>query len=185
MILITLLHTNFFQNHILDVLHSDLNMYFYELNSEKINVKVMKIHNVWRRNLSIISKQRLIVKIIKIIELLTNYFVRRIQIILKLTSISLQILLNFDLDACALAFNDREVLMLSRCARALKTEYNVFIMSLVWDHYLERRKESRLQRILKYANREFEVRILLFYVRFMNSSIFDEAKLSTVENESR
>ena len=47
MILITLLHTNFSRDHISHVLHSDLDIYLYELNAEKVNVKMMKIYNVW------------------------------------------------------------------------------------------------------------------------------------------
>ena len=65
------------------------------------------------------------------------------------------------------------MLMLSRCVEALKIEYNVFTMNLIWSHHLERRRESRILRILKYVDREFDIHILAFYVKSLR---FDDAK---------
>ena len=99
---------------------------------------------MWARNLPEESISRLILKNVKIIELLAEYPLRHFQIILKLPSTRLDILLNFDLDACALAFDGTNIFMLPRCARALETDYNVFIMNLVWGHHLGYRRESRI-----------------------------------------
>ena len=55
--------------------------------------------------------------------------------------------------------------MLPRCARALETGYNVFSMDLILGHHLVARRESRIGRILKYANRGFGIRVLPSYAR--------------------
>ena len=54
-----------------------------------------------------------------------------LQIVLNLSKTVADVLLNFDLDQCAMGFNGTPVLMLPRCARALETGYTVFCSDLV------------------------------------------------------
>lgn len=171
MVLTTLLHTDSSQDHRPSILQPDLDIYLYGLNAQEANAKVLEIEDIWQRNLPSHNKQRRVTKTAKPIELLADYPVRRVQIILKLLRNPTRVLLNFDLDACALGFNGSDVVMLPRCARALETGHTVFTMDLVWGHHLGRRRETRLQRIFKYANRGFGVRILPSYVRSLQSSI--------------
>lgn len=81
-------------------------------------------------------------------------------------------LLNFDLDPCAIGFNGKEVLMLPRCARALETGYSVFTTDLVEGHHLGDRRETQLPRVYKYADRGFGIRILPQYLRTLKYSDF-------------
>ncbi len=155
MVLTTSLHTDLSQDRASHILHPEIDIYLYGLDPEKANLKVVEIHNVWHRNLPTTNQQRLVVKTAETIELLADYPVRRIQIILELAYDPLRVLLKFDLDSCALGFDGFKVTMLPRCARALETGYNVFTMDLVWGHNPGRRRESRIHRILKYANRGF------------------------------
>lgn len=54
-----------------------------------------------------------------------------------------EVLLNFDLDPCAICWNGKEVLMLPRAARALETGYTVFTMDLVHGHHLGDRRATQ------------------------------------------
>ena len=110
----------------------------------------------------------------KTINLLTSYPNRRIQIVLKLLSSPTDILLNFDLDACAIGFDGSHVLMLPRCARAIETGYSVFTMELVWGHHLGNRRASQENRILKYADRGFGIRFLPSYIRSLEEDRLEQ-----------
>lgn len=85
--------------------------------------------------------------------------------ILKLVASPAEVLLNFDLDPCAIGFTGTTVFFLPRCARALETGYTVFTTDLVEGHHLGDRRETQLPRIYKYADRGFGIRILPQYIR--------------------
>lgn len=89
------------------------------------------------------------------------------QVILKLVASPAEVLLNFDLDPCAIGFTGTDVFLLPRCARALETGYTVFTTDLVAGHHLGDRRESQLPRVYKYADRGFGIRILPQYLRHL------------------
>ena len=101
----------------------DIDVYLYDLSPEQANRKVEENYQVWRTNLSPANGQHLVVKNHTTILLLSDYPNHRIHIILKLLTSPAQILLNFDLDACAIGFDGSRVLMLPRYARAIETGY--------------------------------------------------------------
>ena len=109
----------------------DVDIYLYGLGPEAANRKVEEIYNIWRSNLPPTNRQHLVVKTHKVIIFQSDYPNRRIQIILKLLNSPTQALLNFDLDACAVGFDGRRVLMLPRCARAIETGYAKFSPSYI------------------------------------------------------
>ncbi|KAL8956496.1 MAG: hypothetical protein Q9183_006291, partial [Haloplaca sp. 2 TL-2023] len=170
MVLATLLHTEV-EIHNDHVKECDIDLYLYGLTPEEANQKVEEIYSVWSSN----EHQRyagtgdraqlMIVKNSKTINLIPKYPGRRVQIILKLLASPLDILLNFDLDACACGYDGSRVLMLPRCARALETGYSIFTMDLIWGHHLGNRRETQEVRAFKYADRGFGLRILPSYVR--------------------
>lgn len=166
--LTTLMHTDPSEDD--EVKDSDLDIYIYGLTPEEANEKVKHIYQVWKGNLPPDNKQQLVVKNSKTINLLADYPNRRIQIVLKLIRSPTQVLLNFDLDACALGFNGKEVLMLPRCARAIETGYSTFTMDLIWGHHLGDRRATQEIRVFKYADRGFGLRILPSYVRSLEQS---------------
>lgn len=182
MALTTLLHTDDSNDDNRAIIDPDLDLYIYGLGPEEANRKVQNIHDTWVRNLPPTAGRRLVVKNAKTINLLTSYPNRRIQIVLKLLPSPTDVLLNFDLDACAIGFDGSQVLMLPRCARAIETGYSVFSMDLVWGHHLGDRRASQDVRVFKYAQRGFGIRFLPSYARSLEkdnleSSIHREPKL--------
>ena len=174
MALTTLLHIDPSKDDDRAVRDPDIDLYIYGLGPEDANRKVEEIYNTWVRNLPA-TAQRLVVKDAKTINLLSNYPHRRLQVILKLLASSTDVLLNFDLDACAIGFDGSRVLMLPRCARAIETGYSVFTMDLVWGHHLKDRRASQEKRIFKYADRGFGLRILPSYARSLEEDKLEAA----------
>lgn len=131
MVVTTLLHTTGpTRDDDKSVQDCDVDVYLYGLGPEEANRKVGEIYNVWRSNLPPTNRQQMVVKNHKTILFLSDYPNRRIQIILKLLTSPTQALLSFDLDACAVGFDGRRVLMLPRCARAIETGYGKFFSQL-------------------------------------------------------
>ncbi|KAL9632676.1 MAG: hypothetical protein Q9164_005168 [Protoblastenia rupestris] len=170
MALTTLLHTNSLADDDQSVKDPDIDLYIYGLGSEDANAKVQHIYSTWSRNLPPTARDQLVVKNAKTINFLTDYPNRRVQIVLKLLPSPTDILLNFDLDACAIGFDGSNVLMLPRFVRALETGYSVFTMDLIWGHHLGDRRATQESRVFKYANRGFGLRFLPSYARSIGDS---------------
>lgn len=131
---------------------------------DEANAKVEHIHDLWVRNTPNVT-ERIVVKNARTITFLTKYPNRRIQIILKLMQSPTDILLNFDLDACALGFDGSQVLMLPRFVRALESGSSMFTMDLIWGHRFRNREATQNTRLFKYAERGFGVRLSPSYAR--------------------
>ena len=174
MALTTLLHTDPSKDDDRAVRDPDIDIYIYGLSPEAANRKVEEIHDIWVRSLPA-TAQRLVIKSTKTISLLSSYPHRRLQIVLKLLATPTDVLLNFDLDPCAICFDGSRVLMLPRCARAIETGYSVFTMDLVWGHHLSERRASQEVRIFKYADRGFGLRILPSYVQSLEMGDLEAA----------
>lgn len=111
---------------------SDLDIYIYGLNPSQANEKIKHIYNVWSTNVGEKSvRAGICVKNAKTVNFLGEFPDRRIQIVLKIIKSPIEVLLNFDLDPCAVGFDGTRVLMLPRAARALETGYTTFTMHLV------------------------------------------------------
>ena len=115
--------------------------------------------------------ERIVVKNARTITFLTKYPNRRIQIILKLVPSPTDILLSFDLDACALGFDGSKILMLPRFVRALETASSMFTMDLIWGHRFRNRGATQKTRLLKYAERGFGVRLSPSYARSLELTL--------------
>lgn len=102
MALTTLLHTDPSKDDDKEVRDPDIDLYIYGLGPEDANRKIEEVHDTWDRNLPATAQPRLVVKNAKTITLLSSYPHRRIQIVLKLLPSPTDVLLNFDLDACAM-----------------------------------------------------------------------------------
>ena len=174
-VLTTCLHTDKSRDGDKLVKDSVIDVYIYDLDAEGANKKVEEIYTVWSNNLPPTNRQKLVVKNTRTINFLADYPNRRVQIILQLLQSPTQVLLNFDLDACAIGFDGKQVLMLPRCARAIETGYSVFTMDLIWGDYLGGRKATRETRVLKYANEGFGLRILPSYANSLeDDTLYDK-----------
>ena len=168
--LTTLMHVDESKDHERGIRDGDIDLYLYDLGPEEANAKVEHIYNVWSSNLPVSNRQQLVVKNAKTITFLADYPNRRVQIILKLLPSPTEILLNIDIDPCAVGFDGSHVKMLPRCARALETGYSTFTMDLIWGHYLGNRRATRENRLFKYADRGFGLRILPCYVQSLENN---------------
>ena len=160
MVLTTLLQVNPARDPEKRVRDVDLDLYIYGLSSAEAEKKAFEIEEVWKKNLPHDNSQILVTKNHKTITIIPGYPNRRLQIFLKVLPNLTEILLNFDLDICALAFNGSNVLMLPRCARAIETGYSIFTTDLIWGSHLSHRRSTQEARILKYADRGFGIRFL-------------------------
>ncbi|KAJ7150573.1 hypothetical protein C8R43DRAFT_951534 [Mycena crocata] len=141
---------------------SDIDMYIYGLSATQATDKINDVYEIFRSNLPT-GTPTLAVKNSKTITFYAEHSFRRIQLVLKLVKSPTDVLLNFDLDICAMGWNGTDVLMLPRAARALETGCNIFTMSLVNGHYLSERRESQPTRVFKYTSRGYGLRILPSY----------------------
>ncbi|KAF9514958.1 hypothetical protein BS47DRAFT_1392049 [Hydnum rufescens UP504] len=148
---------------------SDIDMYIYGLGPVEANAKISHIFDVWKSNLPEDAKDKtLVVRNSRTITFFSNYPIKRVQIILKLVDSPKEVLLNFDLDICAMGWDGKEVWLLPRAARALETGYNVFTMHLIEGHYLGERRETQEQRLFKYANKGYGLRFLDSYLNALS-----------------
>ncbi|KAF8311764.1 hypothetical protein DL93DRAFT_2082968 [Clavulina sp. PMI_390] len=148
---------------------SDIDVYIYCLDPVAANRKIQHIFDVWKSNLPTASQDKtLVVRNSRTITFFSEYPVKRVQVVLKLVKSPKEVLLNFDLDICAMGYDGSRVVMLPRAARALETGYNVFTMDLIQGHYLGERRASQESRVFKYADKGYGIRILDSYVRALS-----------------
>ena len=150
-----------------------ISLYIHGLQPDAANRKLHEIHDTWASNLPP-NAQKLVVKSAGAIDLITDCPERSIRIILKLYPSPIDVLLESDLDACAIGFDGSHVLMLPRCARAIETGYSVFTMDLVWGCPREGRRASSIHSLFAHAERGFGVRILPSYAGFLEDDTFQE-----------
>ncbi|KAJ3980043.1 hypothetical protein F5890DRAFT_1543779 [Lentinula detonsa] len=156
-------------NQPLEWISSDIDLYIYGLGVEAANEKIKHIAEVYQSNLGSVDAPFLVVRNSQTITLYSEWPKRRVQIVLKLVKSPRDVLLNFDLDSCALGWDGKEVWMLPRFVRALETGTNVFTMDLVNGHYLGDRKATRDKRVFKYAKRGYGIRIIPLYIGYLSS----------------
>ncbi|KAJ7205227.1 hypothetical protein GGX14DRAFT_645103 [Mycena pura] len=112
---------------------SDIDVYVYGLGPQAATEKIKHIFQVFRANLPR-GAPTLVVRNSKTITFYSDFPTRRIQIVLKLVKSPKDVLLNFDLDICAIGWDGSNVWMLPRAARALETGFNIFTMNLIQGH---------------------------------------------------
>lgn len=164
-----------------DVVECDIDLYLYGLTAEEANSKVEHVYDTWYRNTHghpdpPQPADQIILKNSTTITFIPRYPARRVQIFLKIRPSPQDILLNVDLDACALGFDGERILMLPRCARSIETGYCVFTMDLIWGHHLSSRQETQETRVFKYADRGFGMRLLPSYVQSLEQNYADEVE---------
>ncbi len=155
----------------LDSYKPGISLYVYGLEPDAANRKIHEIHNTWASNLRP-KAQKLVVKSVRAIDLLTDCPERSIRITLRLYPSPIDVLLESDLDARAIGFDGSRVFMLPRCARAIETGYSVFTMDLIWGCPREGRRALTIHRLFDYAERGFGVRILPSYAHFLEDDTF-------------
>ncbi|KAK7055846.1 hypothetical protein R3P38DRAFT_3565744 [Favolaschia claudopus] len=149
--------------------NSDIDIYVYGLSPTEANKKIRHIFDTFTANLPP-GTRTFAVRNTKTVTFYAKYPLRRIQVILKLVKSPREVLLNFDLDICAMGWDGSKLWMLPRAARALETGANVFTMNLIYGHYLAERRETQPQRVFKYAGRGYGLRFLPSYIASLRNS---------------
>ncbi|KAJ7226487.1 hypothetical protein B0H12DRAFT_1240615 [Mycena haematopus] len=147
---------------------SDIDLYLYGLSADEATHKIHHIYETLRSNVN--GRPTLAVRNAKTITFYVDYPIRRIQVILKLAQTPKDVLLNFDLDICAMGWDGENLWMLPRAARALESRCTVFTMHLIRGHYLSERRASQPKRIFKYASKGYGLRILPSYLKSLTRS---------------
>ncbi|KAJ7691363.1 hypothetical protein B0H17DRAFT_1201209 [Mycena rosella] len=124
---------------------SDIDVYMYGLAPAAANAKLKHLFETFRANLPA-GAPAIVVRNSKTVTFYSRYPLRRVQVVLKLVRSPKAVLLNFDLDVCAMGWDGTEFWMLPRAARALETGFSVFTMNLIQGHYLSERRASQEQR---------------------------------------
>ncbi|KAJ7698595.1 hypothetical protein B0H17DRAFT_1328498 [Mycena rosella] len=164
---------------------SDIDIYVYGLTPGEANQKLQHLFDTFCANLPA-GTPTLVVRNCTTITFYARYPLRRIQIVLKLAESPKNILLNFDLDVCAMGWDGASLWMLPRAARALETGCSVFTMSLIRGHYLSDRRASTQERIFKYADKGYSIRILPSYLASLAAQDgHGEKRLSSVADGQR
>ncbi|KAJ7744118.1 hypothetical protein B0H16DRAFT_1422572 [Mycena metata] len=159
---------------------SDIDVYLYDLEPEAANAKLEHLFKTFRANLPK-GTPTLVVRNSKTVTFYSRYPLRRVQVVLKLVKSPRAVLLNFDLDVCAMGWDGTELWMLPRAARALETGFSVFTMNLIQGHYLSERRATQEQRVFKYANRGYGIRILPSYIASLEESKSNLRRISRDE----
>ncbi|KAF7296333.1 hypothetical protein HMN09_01103300 [Mycena chlorophos] len=148
---------------------SDIDVYIFGLSAPEASKKIAHLFDVFKANLPA-GAPSMVVRNSKTITFYSDYPTRRIQVVLKLVTTPRDVLLNFDLDICAMGWDGEALYMLPRCARALETGYSVFTMDLIQGHYLSERRASHEKRVFKYGYRGYGIRILPSYLTSLTTS---------------
>ncbi|KAJ7473946.1 hypothetical protein FB451DRAFT_1466358 [Mycena latifolia] len=165
---------------------SDIDVYIHGLTPKEANAKLEHLFTTFRANLPP-GTPTLVVRNSKTVTFYSRYPLRRVQVVLKLVRSPKAVLLNFDLDVCAMGWDGSEFWMLPRAARALETGFSVFTMNLIQGHYLSERRASQEQRHVSLLLRELQlifarlqgygIRILPSYIASLQES---ETKLNDI-----
>ncbi|KAK0239110.1 hypothetical protein EDD85DRAFT_531090 [Armillaria nabsnona] len=149
-------------------LASDIDLYIYGLSPKEANDKIRHVEDVYKSNLPA-GSPFFVVRNLQTITFYSAWPRKRVQIVLKLMNSPREVLLNFDLDVCAAGYDGSNVWMLPRFVRAVETGTNIFTMDLINGHYLGDRKATRDQRVFKYANKGYGIRILPSYMASLST----------------
>jgi hypothetical protein len=95
-------------------------VYVYGLGPAAANAKLEHLFSTFRANLPA-GTPTLVVRNSKTVTFYSRYPLRRVQVVLKLVKSPKAVLLNFDLDVCAMGWDGIELWMLPRAARALES----------------------------------------------------------------
>lgn len=127
---------------------SDIDMFIYGLLPRDAEKKMIEIADTIVKSLPVPA---ICIRSTHAISIVSQYPYRHIQIITKLYKSPLEILMSFDIDCCAFAYNGTNVLAVPRSAYSMIRRTNIVDMS--------RRSPSYEFRLQKYNRRGFSVTI--------------------------
>ena len=145
---------------------NDIDMFIYGLNNEDAKLKIDRvISSIKQKAIDMKYDTRVYInKNVINIYIFDTRKLLQVQIILRLYDTLAQVLVGFDVDCCAIAYNGKELLVTERGLCALKYRVNVA--------NLKRRSPSYENRLIKYSFRGFDVVTNFNYKKTYNKMFF-------------
>eukprot|EP00026_Physarum_polycephalum_P000150 Phypoly_transcript_00150.p1 GENE.Phypoly_transcript_00150~~Phypoly_transcript_00150.p1 ORF type:complete len:1663 (-),score=347.22 Phypoly_transcript_00150:165-5153(-) len=143
---------------------SDVDMFFYGLNEHQANQKLKDIYELVKQNTNSPCE---VIRTKHAVTIVNQFPYRHIQIVLRLYKSPAEVLMGFDIDACAVGYDGKNAYALERACRAITRGYNLVDMS--------RRSLTYESRLYKYSKRGFAVAIPGFDRNKVNPEIFTKS----------
>ena len=151
-------HKNAYKN-------SDIDIFFYGLNAKQANEKLNDIYETVCDSL-IGGEDVICFRSQHAVTIISKFPYRHIQIILRLYKSPAEILMGFDVDACAIGFDGEDVYMTPRAHHAITKKMNTVDMT--------RRSPSYEMRLAKYCQRGYSILIPSLDERRIDPQIFEK-----------
>lgn len=165
--------------------NSHISIFLYGLNATQANLKLRQIETLWKSNLDP-NAEACILRTETIVEFRVNRSYKSARVALTMFQSPTEILSHFHLDAYAIGYDGRQVLMMPRCARAIETGYSIFTRDLVMPrhpyHHLGIISSGIMKDLFEHADLGFGIRILPCYVKSLESSTLEGTRSAAVEN---
>eukprot|EP01063_Lacrimia_lanifica_P029654 TRINITY_DN4571_c0_g2_i2.p1 TRINITY_DN4571_c0_g2~~TRINITY_DN4571_c0_g2_i2.p1 ORF type:complete len:1958 (+),score=649.53 TRINITY_DN4571_c0_g2_i2:78-5951(+) len=157
---------------------SDLDLFLYALSEEAANKKLLEIYDAVCQACPF---EVICFRSAHAVTMVSQFPYRHVQVVLRLYSSPYEVLAGFDVDACTVAYDGKDVFTTCRGHHALLTGYNTIDMS--------RRSPSYEMRLAKYASRGFAVHVPGYDRDRIDPNVFDKpwnllhglAKLTVLE----
>lgn len=166
-------------------LNSHIGIFLYGLNATQANLKLGQIENLLKSNLGP-NAEACVLRTESVVEFHVNHPYKSAHVVLTMFQSPTEILSHFHLDAYAIGYDGRQVLMMPRCARAIETGYSIFTRDLIMPRHpynqLGISSSSILKDLFEHADLGFGIRILPCYVKSLVSSALDGTNSAVVEN---
>lgn len=162
--------------------NSHIGIFLYGLNATQANVKLRQIESLLKSNLGP-NAEACVFRTESVVEF---HATKSAHVALTMFQSPTEILSHFNLDAYAIGYDGRQVLMLPRCARAIETGYSIFTRDLVmprhpYDH-LGIISPGIMKDLFEHADLGFGIRILPCYVKSLESSALEGTNSAVAEN---
>lgn len=165
-----------------DALVNDIGIFLYGLNANQANLKLRQIESLWKSNLDP-NARVCVLRTESFVEFRVNRPYKSALVALTIFQSPTEILSHFHLDAYAIGYDGRQVLMLPRCARAIETGYSIFTTDLIMPRrlHLDSSSSRAMKDLFKHAHLGFGIRILPSHVKSLESSALEVASSAVAE----
>ena len=169
--------------HVNDCDVNDISIFLYGLDATRASLKLREIESLWKSNLDP-SAEVCVLRTESFVEFRVNRPYKSAHVALTIFQSPTEILSHFHLDAYAIGYDGRQVLMIPRCARAIETGYSIFTTDLIIPRHLNHHLDisSRpMKDLFKLAHLGFGIRILPCHVKSLEKSALEVASSALVE----
>lgn len=167
-----------------EALQNHIAIFLYGLNATQANLKLRQIETLWKSNLDP-NARFCVLRTESSVEFRVNQPSKSVRVALTIFQSPTEILSQFYLDALAIGYDGRQVLMIPRCARAIETGYSIFTTDLIMPghlyHHLGITSSRTMKDLLEHADLGFGIRILPCLVKSLEISALEVASSAVVE----